>query len=138
MNYLYFGTNMQNNGDKRHKHYALIMKWIEDPSQKVWVLDHLGDKDVWRLASNPQWLETVEYYVGNTPPININNTCLNSPLKHVQKGQLVYVVNLWLNTLYTAKYFDPQKDNDLLAKGLCHSTANNAIAHAKALLSFTT
>lgn len=44
---------------KRHKHYDLLVKWIEDPDRYI---VRIKDRQIWKdNVSNPLWLQNYEY-----------------------------------------------------------------------------
>lgn len=71
--------------------------------------------------------------------IEINGHKVKKPLTSLQYVNQAYAVTFMHDELCVLlTYYSPDRNNFYLEKGLCHATKEDAIAHAKALLSFTT
>ena len=126
---------------KKHKHHDLIVKWAADPSVKVW---SKSDKNgcCWSLVNgSPLWWEDCEYHIGYQPPveyITINGHKIVAPVRSLNVGDKFWFVDVSLvDYVGSYKFRGDLLGDRLLKRGLCHLTKENAIAHAKALLSFT-
>lgn len=95
----------------------------------------------WAVCS---WGWTIDWYFDKQfrikpKQININGNLINAPIKDkLKRGDDYWLVNL----LTAAKVSDCIWENDFidnfrLDRGLIHLTQEDALAHAKALLSFT-
>lgn len=126
----------------KHEHYDLIVQWASDPSQKVWFLSDAG----WKEAPTPSWSPVINYHIGELPPppkrkIMIGGVEIDAPettpltgclkeyyIPAIAKSQL-YVMYRWVNSI---------SDLLLIERGLVHLNKEAAIAHARALIKFTT
>lgn len=87
---------------------------------------------------HPSWLEDSEYR--QTPKtININGHEVPEPMREKPEINSKYWIPSALSEDWVDwfSYIDNNFGNRLLDKGLCHATKEAAIAHAKALFSFT-
>lgn len=90
------------------------------------------------------WEYDNELYIGQhewrikPKTININGHNVPKPLRELKRGQKYHVVDMTHMDLVPQLFW---KDHDMellwLERGLCHATKEAAIAHARALLSFT-
>jgi hypothetical protein len=125
------------------------MKWAINPEgTTVWYKSFYPDNQLWiklKKPYQPCWDITTEYYIGETSPsepvyIEINGHKIKKPLTSFSHCQdKYYIVTLISDDLcFQLSYRrNPTLTNHYIEKGICHATKEDAIAHAKALLSFT-
>jgi len=117
---------------KKHTHYDLIVKWAEDPSQKVWF--SWKEMPGWHLIlppKNPLWLSENSYHIGDTPPFS------NAPLTQEQAEHLpqVYLIHLGHPDLYQAS--TPRLVSaEYYSQNLVYDNKEAAIAAANKMLDF--
>lgn len=112
---------------KYHPHYDLIVQWAADPSQKVWK-SHNGS--AWTLCDTPKWIAEDKYYVGETPPPNLESVLFEDACKDT----VYYVVNPVSAILYFQYSSFKDTDKHLFDRKLVYSTPEGAIKRAKEML----
>lgn len=117
-----------------HKWQKEIIAWANGETIQR---RHEGLPD-WRDTKNPSWQEDVEYRI-KPKTILINGFEVPKPARELKHGQAYYSPVLGYTGLTVLDGFNSgsKSDKHRLENGLCHLTEEAAIAHAKALLSFT-
>lgn len=116
--------------------YAQQMAEMDEP-WKLWRgVDHNGNE--FDLRDHPQWNENYNY-IQIPKTININGHEVPEPMREKPEINSKYWIPSALSEDWVDwfSYIDNDFGNRLLDKGLCHATKEAAIAHAKALFSFT-
>lgn len=125
-----------------HKHAHLMAEYAKDALEtdrpwERWEVSHCG---IWwtQLDDSPRWHE--EYVYRRKPrTININGHEVPEPVREPLKDkQDYYITRLSHDRMYSLYAWESDcVDHYFLENGLIHLTQEAAIAHAKALLSFT-
>jgi len=122
------------------KHAELMMIYAKQEAEmdepwKLWECKDEAGTPVC-LAGHPSWNSRYSYrQIPKT--ININGHEVPEPMREKPEiGTKYWYVDI--DELYQwTTWQDDEYDNLLLSRGLCHATEEAAIAHAKALFSFT-
>jgi len=115
--------------------YAKQAAEIDEP-WKLW--ECRNNLEIWfKCSHHPNW--TCDEYRQIPKTININGHEVPEPMREKPEIESRYwfvdpVLDDFTHDYYWA---DDETDNLLLSRGLCHTTKEAAIAHAKALFSFT-
>lgn len=126
-----------------HKHAEHMLQYAQDAAEtdRPWELWQNSDDGVsgWNdLDTHPMWVPTL-LYRRKPRTIRINGHEVSKPVRRPLEHRTIYFVPT-IDGFYLAAEYDWQDDetdNRLLEHGLIHLTEEAAIAHAKALLSFT-
>ena len=115
---------------KHHPHYSLIVQWASDPTQKVWKSHNVSS---WTLCETPKWIAEDKYYVGETPPPNLE------PVLWGGMGfDVVYcVADPTRSELHQRKQNFVKSEKHLFDRKLVYSTPKGAIKRAKEMLGMT-
>ena len=129
----------------KHIHAELMIEYAKDWAETPypWERWEFCDGGTWeRLTAHPCWSSQTKFR-RKAKIININGFEVPEPLRSVEGLESAYIVYAHTCDLYAkihgtswiGDYADDLKI--MIEKGLVHSTAENAQAHARALLSFT-
>jgi hypothetical protein len=127
-----------------HPHAKLAQEyWKEAETNaeawKSWEYQFLDSKTWIQCTFEPLFMRNLRYR--RIPRmININGHEVPEPLRVKPNfGDLYYFPELSMpsDACENCDWEDDETDNERLIAGICHSTQEAAIAHAKALLSFT-
>jgi len=99
-------------------------------SQKVW--SRSKGKD-WECVDVPAWFPTHDYYIGETPPPNLEPVLF----KDACKNTVYYIVNPVSAILYFQYSNFQDTDKHLFDRKLVYSTPEGAIKRAKEMLGMT-
>lgn len=130
----------------KHKHAEAMMEYAKDAqvTDKPWELweveieaDKCGGRRWSGLDRHPAWHPKLKYR-RKIKTININGHKVPEPVRE----PLAYEMNYFIPDITSTKLFGfswigSDFDKYCLESGLIHLTKEDAIAHAKALLSFT-
>lgn len=129
-----------------HKHAALIQQFAKDALEhdepgKLWEVS-FNNGDIWNSFSphNNPGFNDAYLYRRKQETININGHNVPKPLKidDIEGSNMTYYVPSFSYVTNYVELSDKGSDIRYFAKkGLLHKTKEAAIAHAKALLSFT-
>jgi len=129
----------------KHPHAELMLEYAKDAMEtdmpwELWEYKYKNDEKWSKLFENPKW-DISNSYQREQKTININGFEVPEPCKvKPNKNNTYYIVNI---NAATNHYYDENDwtddsyDNRFFDRGLIHLSKENAIAHAKALLSFT-
>lgn len=124
------------------KHADLMMIYAKQAAEmdepwKLWEWKMNVDNHWNKLFINPVWDKHTEYrQIPKT--ININGHEVPEPMRdRPEIGSRYYFVSARIDCSDTQTWTNDDTDNLRLQLGLCHLTKEAAIAHAKALFSFT-
>jgi len=112
---------------KRHPHHDLIVRWASDPSQKVWGKQTNGE---YVRLEYPSWMPKLDYYVGETPPANLEPVLFEDACKHT----VYYIADPTKDCLYDLRWNFTEAETVLLDRKLVYSTPEGAIKRAKEML----
>lgn len=125
----------------KHIHADLMMQYAKDAMEtdKPWERWEYFDGNLWVVPDFPMAFDEECQYRRKPDVIKINGFEVPVPLKVAPglgtlysyahpSGEDLHITNTWDNDNF---------DKRLLQKGLIHLTKEAAVAHAKALLSFT-
>jgi hypothetical protein len=112
---------------KRHPHYDLLVQWASDMSQKVWRKKENGE---WKNIKGGCWMQHGEYYIGETPPPNLEPVLFEDVCKDVD----YYIANPVSRALCFAYRNFSCGDEYLFDRKLVFSTPEGAIKRAKEML----
>ncbi|MDO4708234.1 MAG: hypothetical protein Q4B94_00155 [Pseudomonadota bacterium] len=136
---------------RKHIHAEEMLEYAQDAqmTDKPWEwwelfipADEYGDDRWTPLQTHPTWARHHKYR-RKPRTININGYSVPEPVRRPLKdGDKYYVPALFEAVLADYYYWGDAIDGDevdrrLLERGLVHMTAEAAVVHAKALLSFT-
>jgi hypothetical protein len=129
---------------KPHKHAALMAEYAKDAAEtdtpwERWELKHSKEEGEWMsLVDQPNWHNWAEYR-RKPRTININGHEVPEPMRtEPDDGSEYYSPSLTDESCYDHFNWRGDKiDEGCFSVGFCHSTKEAAIAHAKALISFT-
>lgn len=110
-----------------HPHYDLIVQWASDISQKVW---WSSDKSVWTEIKKPKWSPYYHYYVGETPPANLEPVLYENTLPHVT----YYIADTTKDCLYDLRVNFTEADKHLFDRKLVYYTYEGAVKRAREML----
>jgi hypothetical protein len=126
-----------------HTHAQLMAEYAEvaKTNEKPWeeFVYQLAPGRGWtRLYQDPSW-HTSTQYRRKPRTININGHEISAPFRgEMRKGQVYFAVELPHKALvYCHVWSDSSYDHRTRESGFIHVTEEAALAHAKALLSFT-
>jgi hypothetical protein len=126
-----------------HPHADLMAQYAEDAKVKdrPWELWQYYDNDtsIWGdLGHNPAWCTNTQY---RRKPKTIKIGEFDVPAPETERpveGTVYYYPSLTTEAGYgSTRWYNASIDKELLERGLVHLTKEAAIAHTKALLSFT-
>jgi hypothetical protein len=119
-----------------HKHAALIKAWADGAEIQV----AEGPKCVWQDTHNnqPGWCSSLHYRI-KPETIRIGNVDVPKPLDSLEGREALYVVTLSSDVLVYIAYPHTHAAYCLrmVQRGLVHSSAENAIIHAMALIAIS-
>lgn len=92
----------------RHRHYKLIVKWLEDVSQPVWVWD--GSQSCWALDKEKRWLDDF-YALGDMP--------VTSPFELIEAHEIT------ISSKVVTLFIGPTKDKEQLERIIKECVVNN-------------
>ena len=129
----------------KHIHAELMAQYAQDAMEtdapwELWEYRRANYNGPWdELETNPTWCE-YNRYRRKPRVININGHEVPEPVRRPLASECKYFAPTIDGFYLAAEYYwqDDETDNRLLERGLVHLTEKAAIAHAKALLSFTT
>ncbi len=100
---------------------------------ELWEVSNNGDYWV-KLEKNPNW--EANYYRRKPRTITVNGIEVPKPMRiKPKKGAVYFIPHQYEEELYMEfDWDDDRNDNLWLERGLCHATAEAAIAHAKAMI----
>lgn len=128
----------------KHKHAELMLQYAQDAMTtdtpwELWEYKDTYKNGQWlTLNSNPAWYPTDEYR-RKPRTIKINGVDVPEPCREMLEEGTEYWVPLIGSSSLAAMYGweGCSRDERILPRGLIHLTREDAEAHAKALLSFT-
>jgi hypothetical protein len=125
-----------------HKHAANMALYAKDAetTDKPWQLwEFSEDSEVWRpLFNNPSWFENVAYR-RKPQTIKIGEHEFPMPMREAPALGAMYWVAGPTQSEYAFQdsWSDDFVDRFWLQRGLCHSTREAALQHAKALIAIS-
>lgn len=126
---------------KGHVHAELMAQYVEDAreTERPWERWERKSGAGWvSMSDHPLWLIDEQYRL-KPRTITINGREVPEPMRRAPEvGQECYIVAMEKQPLFGEITWDNDSfDHRWLSRGLLHSTKEAAIAHTKALLSFT-
>lgn len=127
-----------------HIHAELMAQYAQDAMRtntpwELWECRRANSNDTWdELETHPAWCEYGEYR-RKPRNININGHEVPEPVREPLGHKAKYFIPAISGRYFATEFYWCNDDTDsrFLERGLVHLTEEAAIAHAKALLSFT-
>ncbi|QPB42182.1 hypothetical protein [Rodentibacter haemolyticus] len=125
-----------------HIHAKLMAEYAKDAMEtdkpwKRWEVKNDSDVKWYACKNHPAWHEDRQYR-RKPKTILINGIEVPEPVREpLHKGDTYYTPDFDKNMYSALGWCDDDYDIEYLRNGIIHLTKENAIAHAKALISFT-